>query len=42
MITFMTVYSVPSKLVPLYSFCFAELRVKLDQLIINYFFHSFS
>ncbi|KAJ6848703.1 hypothetical protein M6B38_275800 [Iris pallida] len=36
------VYSVPSKLVPLCSFCFAELWVGLDHLIFIYFFHSFS
>ncbi|KAJ6814098.1 hypothetical protein M6B38_139395 [Iris pallida] len=36
-ITFMTVYSVPSKLVPLCSFCLAELRVDLDHLSIIYF-----
>ncbi|KAJ6824102.1 hypothetical protein M6B38_129780 [Iris pallida] len=33
----MTVYSVPSKLVLLCSFCFAELRVCLDHLIDIYF-----
>ncbi|KAJ6794389.1 hypothetical protein M6B38_232275 [Iris pallida] len=38
----MTVYGVPSKLVPLCPFFFAELRVGLDHLIVIYFSHSFS
>ncbi|KAJ6826507.1 hypothetical protein M6B38_372080 [Iris pallida] len=38
----MTVYSVPSKLVLLCSFCFAELRVGLDHSIYIYFSHFFS
>ncbi|KAJ6835162.1 hypothetical protein M6B38_124325 [Iris pallida] len=38
----MTVYSVPSKLVLLCSFCFAELRVGLDHLIDIYFPTFFS
>ncbi|KAJ6837315.1 hypothetical protein M6B38_122240 [Iris pallida] len=33
----MTVYGVPPKLVPLCSFCFVELWVGLDQLIVIYF-----